>query len=86
MTTVLFAGISSVTMQFAPIRTSFPMVMPPIIFAPAPMYTRSPITGAPHFLLPRIVFEPIVTCWNIVQPLPTRAPEEINIPRSPCGV
>lgn len=28
ITTVLFAGISSVTMQLAPMRTSFPMVMP----------------------------------------------------------
>ena len=43
-------------------------------------------TGAPHFLLPRMVFEPIVTCWNIVHPLPTRAPADMNMPARPCGV
>lgn len=37
-------------------------------------------------MLPRMVFEPIVTCWNIVHPLPTRAPAEMNMPERPCGV
>ena len=36
--------------------------------------------------VPRMVFEPIVTCWNIVHPFPTRAPADMNVPERPCGV
>ena len=45
MITVALAGMLSVTTQFAPIFTLFPTCILPIILAPAPIYTLSPISN-----------------------------------------
>ena len=45
ITTVQLSGISSTTTQPAPIFTLFPIFTFPIIFAPAPIKTLSPIIG-----------------------------------------
>ena len=47
-TAVVFAGISLTTTQLAPIRQLFPIFILPIIFAPAPINTLSPIDGDPY--------------------------------------
>ena len=57
----LLAGISLVTIQFAPILAFSLTVKFPIILAPQPIYTLSHIIGAPLPLLSKIVFDPIVT-------------------------
>ena len=41
------SGKSFVTTLFAPIETLFPILISPKILAPGPMYTLSPIVGAP---------------------------------------
>lgn len=61
--------------------TLSPIFTGPIIFAPAPITTLSPITAAS---LPK-PFSPMVTCWYIVTFFPTLTEGWINIPTNPCG-
>lgn len=58
------SGTSFVTTAFAPMVTLFPIVMPPIIFAPLDNMTLLPIRGMPD------VPTPIITPWNIRQFIP----------------
>lgn len=60
-TAVVFSGISLTTTQFAPILQLLPIVTFPIIFAPAPIKTLSPMWGEPYLGCPLIVLDPIVT-------------------------
>lgn len=46
-TTILWLGISWFTNVFGAIKTSFPILMPPSRVALSPIYTLSPISGAP---------------------------------------
>ncbi len=61
-TTVQLSGISLKTTAFAPILQLLPTRTLPIILAPAPIYTLSPMTGAPLFDEPGKLTDPIVTC------------------------
>ena len=46
-TATQLSGTSVKITALAPMRTLFPTFTPPIIFTPAPIYTLSPMTGAP---------------------------------------
>ena len=60
-----FSGKDLVTTAFAPILLFFPIVIAPIIFAPAPISTFSLMIGQSLFPIPLF---PIVTCCLITQP------------------
>lgn len=85
ITTTALSGISVTTIHPAPILTLLPMVMLPMIFAPAPIKTLFFIIGAPPFSLLVIVSDPIVTCCIIVQLSPIEHHLEKKQPIGPCG-
>ena len=51
-TAIELSGMSFVTTAFAPMVTLFPIVIPPIIFAPLDNMTLSPIRGMPDVPTP----------------------------------
>ena len=73
--TVTEAGTSFVTTAFAPITELSPIEICPIIFAPGPIYTLSPIIAASN----SPPFAPIFTPACILQFSPMKAFDEITI-------
>ena len=78
--TTALSGTSFVTTAFAPIATLLPTLILPTTFAPAPIYTPSPIIGIPLFS--PFPATPIVTPCDILQLRPITAPPDIIIPQN----